>query len=245
MLQGKTAIITGGARGIGKSIAYKLGKNGAKVVIVDLIEELCNKTAEEFQKANIRTDYKIADVSDYEKVNSAVKEVNKENGSVDILVNNAGITKDKLILRMKPEDWDIVLKVNLTGAFNFIKAAAPIMMKQRSGKIINITSVVGIMGNAGQVNYSASKAGMIGLTKSSAKELAVRGINVNAIAPGFIQTEMTDKLGDEVIENYKKSIPMQKLGVPENIADTALFLASAMSDYITGEVIKVDGGMIM
>ena len=233
-LKGRNAIVTGGARGIGKEIASTLVRAGAKVAICDVNEA-------EIMSCST---YAI-DITNSEHVNDMVKKVIEEFGSVDILINNAGITRDNLIMRMKDEDWDAVLNVNLKGAFNCLRAVTRHMMKRRYGKIVNISSVVGVMGNAGQANYSASKAGLIGLTKSAAKELASRNINVNAIAPGFIQTPMTDKLSDDQKAKIFDFIPQGKFGKPEDIANLALFLSSDFSSYITGEVIRVDGGMAM
>ncbi|MCT4565037.1 MAG: 3-oxoacyl-[acyl-carrier-protein] reductase [Maledivibacter sp.] len=245
-LSGKTAIVTGGSRGIGKAIALKLAKYGANIVVnytsnSNMAEETVNEIRDLGRKALAIK----ADVSNADDVKNLVKEVGKSFESIDILVNNAGITKDSLLIRMKDEDWDKVMNVNLKGTFLCTKLVGKKMMKQRSGSIVNITSVVGIIGNAGQANYSASKAGVIGFTKSTAKELAVRGINVNAVAPGFIQTEMTEKLTEEVVENYEKNIPLGKLGKPEDVANVVAFLCSEQAAYVTGQVINVDGGMVM
>ncbi|WP_432665138.1 3-oxoacyl-[acyl-carrier-protein] reductase [Wukongibacter baidiensis] len=245
-LEGKTAIVTGGSRGIGKAIALNLAENGANVVV--------NYTSSPDKAALVVEEIKAmgreamaikADVSNPEDVNNLVKEVGKHFSNIDILINNAGITRDTLLIRMKDDDWDKVIDINLKGTFLCTKLIAKKMMKQRSGKIVNITSVVGVMGNAGQANYAASKAGVIGLTKSTAKELASRGINVNAVAPGFIQTEMTDKLSEEVVENYTKNIPLGKLGEAKDVANVVAFLCSEEASYLTGQVIKVDGGMVM
>ncbi len=244
----KTAIVTGSSRGIGKAIALKLAENGANVVInypIDSEEEGAKLVVEEIKKMGRDALAIKADVSNSEDVSKLVKEVSDYFTSIDILVNNAGITRDTLLMRMKDEDWDKVMDVNLRGTFLCTKLVSKKMMKQKSGKIVNIASVIGIMGNAGQANYSASKAGVIGLTKSTAKELASRGINVNAVAPGFIQTEMTEKLGDELVESYSKSIPLGSLGTSEDVANAVFFLCSEESKYITGQTINVDGGMVM
>ncbi len=246
MLQNKVAIITGSARGIGKAIAEEYAKNGAKVVISDILQELADETAKELQKKyNIETLAIKADVSKMEEVETLVKTTIEKFGSIDIIVNNAGITRDNLIMRMSEDEWNLVIDINLKGVFNCIKAVTRPMMKQRAGKIINITSVVGQMGNAGQINYSASKAGVIGMTKTSAKELGSRGIKVNAIAPGFIVSEMTEKLSDQAKDSLIALIPAKKLGQPSDVANAAVFLASDKADYITGQVINVDGGMVM
>ena len=246
MLNGKVAIITGSARGIGKAIAEEYAKNGAKVVISDILQELADETAKELQeKYNIETLAIKADVSKMEEVETLVKNTIEKFGSIDIIVNNAGITRDNLIMRMSEDEWNLVIDINLKGVFNCIKAVTRPMMKQRAGKIINITSVVGQMGNAGQINYSASKAGVIGMTKTSAKELGSRGIKVNAIAPGFIVSEMTEKLSDQAKDSLIALIPAKKLGQPSDVANAAVFLASNKADYITGQVINVDGGMVM
>lgn len=244
MLENKVALVTGAGRGIGRAIAVALAKEGAKVIInYNGSEERAKevkRTIEEFGgKAFI---YKC-NVSDFEACELMIKDVVKEYGHLDILVNNAGITKDGLIMKMKEEDFDSVLNVNLKGTFNTIRHSARQMLKQRSGKIINISSVSGILGNAGQANYAASKAGVIGLTKTMARELGSRGITVNAIAPGFVDTEMTEVLSEELKENACKQIILGRFGKPEDIANAAVFLASDKADYITGQVISVDGGM--
>ncbi|QEK12022.1 3-oxoacyl-[acyl-carrier-protein] reductase [Crassaminicella thermophila] len=245
-LIGKTAVVTGGSRGIGKAIALKLAELGANVVVnytrsSDKADEVV-KIIKDMGRDAIALK---ADVSNTEEVKNFFKEIEKKFDTIDILVNNAGITKDTLLMKMKDEDWDKVININLKGTYNCTKAVTRKMMKQRSGKIINVASVVGVMGNAGQANYAASKAGIIGFTKSVAKELGSRGINVNAVAPGFIQTEMTDKLSEEVIENYSKNIPLGKLGTPEDVANVIAFLCSDGARYITGQVINIDGGMVM
>jgi len=245
-LKGKTAVVTGASRGIGKAIAIKLAELGANVVInyrsdSKAVEEVVKEIESKGSKA-------IAvqgDVSIFIEAENIIKKAVETFGSLDILVNNAGITKDGLILRMKEEDFDKVIQVNLKGAFNCIRHASPIMVKQKSGKIVNISSVVGVTGNAGQINYSAAKAGIIGMTKSAARELASRGINVNAIAPGFIQTDMTEVLSDKVKESTLNGIPLKKFGTAEDVANAVTFLCSTSADYITGQVINIDGGMVM
>lgn len=240
ILKDKVALITGAAQGIGKEIAVTFAKAGAKVVITDINLDLATQTATELNGLPLKMN--VADPAD---VDAGIKEAKEKLGKIDILVNNAGITKDTLFIRMKKEDWDAVINVNLTGVFNVSKAVALLMMKQRSGKIINIASIVGEMGNVGQANYAASKAGVIGLTKTLARELAARGITVNAIAPGFIKTAMTDKIPEEVKQKMLAQIPLGKLGLPEDIAAAALFLAGSAANYITGQVINVNGGMLM
>ncbi|TFE02726.1 3-oxoacyl-[acyl-carrier-protein] reductase [Jeotgalibacillus salarius] len=245
-LEGKTAIVTGASRGIGRSIAIELAKNGANVVVnYSGSEEKAKETAKEVEASGVRALVIRADVSNADDVQAMLKETIGEFGSIDILVNNAGITKDNLLMRMKEEEWDQVMDINLKGVFLTTKAAARPMMKQRKGKIINVSSIVGVMGNAGQANYVASKAGVIGLTKTSAKELAARGINVNAVAPGFIETDMTDELAEDVQASMKKMIPLDRFGKPEDIAKAVVFLASEDADYITGQTIHIDGGMVM
>jgi len=244
-LKGRVAIVTGGAQGIGKSIAAQLALAGANVVIADVAEEMAKSTAEEISRKGSEAVSIVVDVSSLSSVEEMVKKTLDKFGRIDILINNAGITRDALVMRMKEEDWDLVLDINLKGAFNCIKIVSPIMMKQRFGKIVNIASIVGINGNAGQANYSASKGGLIALTKTCAKELASRQINVNAVAPGFIQTSMTERLSVEVREKLSFQIPLGKIGNPDDVANAVLFLVSEKSSYITGEVIKVDGGMAM
>lgn len=242
-LEGKVALITGGAQGIGKAIAKRLASEGATIALCDMNLAGANATAEEMGKDGAKVKAFFMNVSDEEKVITAVDEVMAEFGKIDILVNNAGITRDALMIRMKKEDWDLVLLVNLTGTFLVSKAVVKHMMKARTGSIVNIASVVGVMGNAGQANYSASKAGVIGLTKTMAKEFATRGITVNAIAPGYIQTEMTDHLSDEAKQAFMNGIPLKRPGTPNDVAAVAAFLASPDGAYITGQVISVDGGM--
>jgi len=244
-LLNKNAIVTGSARGIGKAIAVKLAEEGANVVIVDVIQEEAEKTAREIEAMGRKSMAMKVDVTNYKEVEGLLNKVKEEMGGVDILVNNAGITRDNLILRMTPEDFDLVINVNLKGVFNGIKAAFPIMMKQRGGKIVNIASVIGLMGNVGQANYAASKGGVIALTKTAARELASRGVCVNAVAPGFIQTAMTDKLSDIDKQKILTQVPMGRMGLPEDVAKAVLFLSSPDSDYITGQIITVDGGMVM
>ncbi|MFD2911088.1 3-oxoacyl-[acyl-carrier-protein] reductase [Jeotgalibacillus terrae] len=245
-LDGKTAIVTGASRGIGRSIAIELAKNGANVVVnYSGNEEKAKETAREVESAGTKALVFKADVSNADDVQAMLKETLSEFGSIDILVNNAGITKDNLLMRMKEDDWDQVMDINLKSVFLTTKAAARPMMKQRKGKIINVSSIVGVMGNAGQANYVASKAGVIGLTKTSAKELAARGINVNAVAPGFIETDMTGELPPDVQEAMKQMIPLDRFGKPEDIAKAVVFLASDDADYITGQTIHIDGGMVM
>lgn len=244
MLDKKTAVVTGAGRGIGFEIAKRFIKQGAHLVLSDISEELLSKARSALQKHGEVISV-VCDVSDPEQISELMNKTKEHFGSVDVLVNNAGVTRDTLLMRMKEEDWDFVLKVNLKGAFLATQSAARIMLKQRSGRIINISSVVGLMGNAGQANYSASKAGLIGLTKSSAKELASRGVTVNAIAPGYIETEMTENLPEAARQAFLDNIPLKRPGTPEDIADTALFLASDLASYITGQVIQVDGGLLM
>lgn len=244
-LKDQTAVVTGGARGIGKEISLTLARQGANIVIADLIVEQAEETAEEIKKLGCQVLIQKVDVSKMSDVENMVKNTISEFKTLDILINNAGVTRDTLLVRMKEEDWDFVIKVNLTGTFNCTKCAARYMMKQRKGKIVNISSIVGVMGNAGQANYSASKAGIIGLTKSSARELASRNVTVNAVAPGFIDTEMTRVLNESVQQQLKDQIPLGKLGQPEDIANCVKFLVSEEASYITGQVINVNGGMLM
>lgn len=246
MLKNKNAIITGATRGIGREIAITLAKNGANIAINYRKEnEDLDRLVNELRELGVNVFTKKCDVSNGEEVDEFIKKSKEDLGSIDILVNNAGITKDGLILRMKENDFDSVIDVNLKGVFNTTKAVSGIMMKQRYGKIINISSVVGLSGNAGQCNYAASKAGVIGFSKSIARELATRNVNVNVVAPGYINTDMTKDLPEKVKENIIQSIPMKKIGEPKEVANLVLFLASELSDYITGQVISVDGGMVM
>jgi len=245
LLQDKTALITGAGAGIGKAIALTFAREGCDIAVCDVVAETAQKTALEIEDMGRKATAYTVDVTDAEAVKQVVDKVIDNFTQINILVNNAGITRDGLMVRMSDDDWQAVLSVNLSGTFNCSRAAARYMMKQRSGTIISIASIIGLIGNAGQANYSASKAGVIGLTKSLAKELAARGIRANAIAPGFIKTAMTDKLTDEQRESMLRNIPMRALGEPEDVAKTALFLASDLSAYITGQVITVDGGMVM
>lgn len=246
MLKGKTAIITGSGRGIGRAIALKLASLGANIVINDIpSSQDADATSEEIKNMGVESIVVKGDVRNIDDVNELIKATMDKFGKIDIFVNNAGITRDGLMLRMSEEDWDMVMDINLKGVFNCIKTVARPMMKQRSGSIINITSIVGVMGNAGQANYVASKAGLIGLTKTTAKEFASRGIRCNAVAPGFIQSAMTDVLPDDVKQKYFDSIPLGKFGQTEDIANVVAFLASDMSAYVTGQVINVDGGLVM
>jgi 3-oxoacyl-[acyl-carrier protein] reductase len=241
-LKGKVALVTGGARGIGAAIAKTLASEGASVAITDINDEVGNKTAQELSKISPAF-YANMNVANMESVETASKKIIEHFGKIDILVNNAGITKDGLIMRMKEADWDLVININLKGAFNCCKILGTHMMKNRTGRIINIASVVGQMGNAGQVNYSASKAGMIGITKTLAKEFASRNVTVNAIAPGFIKSDMTDVLSEEVRTNFLSAIPLGTFGLPEDIANMVCYLASDKGSYITGQVMAINGGM--
>ncbi len=241
----KVAIVTGSTRGIGQAIAEELARQGAKVVISGRNGERARQVAAAIQEAGGEAIAVQADVSHMEDAQRLVKETLDRWGRIDILVNNAGITRDNLLLRMSEEEWDTVLQVNLKGAFNCTKSVTRQMMKQRQGRIINITSVVGQMGNAGQANYAASKAGLIGFTKSVARELASRNITCNAVAPGYIQTDMTAALDDAVKDSLKQQIPLGRLGTPEDVARVVAFLCSDDAAYITGQVINVDGGMVM
>ncbi|NLL31578.1 MAG: 3-oxoacyl-[acyl-carrier-protein] reductase [Clostridiales bacterium] len=246
MVENKNAIITGGTRGIGREIARTLAENGANIAInYRNYNEEVEKLVEELKSYGVKVFAAKCDVSNSEEVNNFVKEVKENFGTIDILVNNAGITKDGLLIRMSEKDFEDVIDVNLKGTFNTTKAVSSVMIKQRYGKIINLASVVGIAGNAGQCNYAASKAGIIGFSKSAARELASRNINVNCIAPGYINTDMTKVLSDKIKDEVVKNIPMRKIGEAREVANLALFLASNLSDYITGQVINVDGGMVM
>ncbi len=245
-LKDQVAIVTGGAQGIGKAIGTALAKEGANIVVCDVNLEGSQKTASEFEATyKVKTLALKMDVTKIAECEDLVKQVMDKFGKVDILVNNAGITKDNLVMRMDDAEWDAVISVNLKGVFNCTKAVCRPMMKARSGRIINIASIVGLMGNAGQANYSASKGGVIAMTKTCAREFASRKILVNAIAPGFIRTPMTDKLTDEQKQNLSKLIPLERLGEAEDVANAALFLASPDSSYITGHVLSVNGGMYM
>ncbi|MCY7468439.1 3-oxoacyl-[acyl-carrier-protein] reductase [Bacillus safensis] len=246
MLTNKTAVVTGASRGIGRSIAIYLAKSGANVVVnYSGNEAKANEVVDEIKALGQQAFAVKADVSNAEEVQSMMKQAIDTFGSIDILVNNAGITKDNLLMRMKENEWDDVININLKGVFNCTKAVTRQMMKQRSGRIINLASVVGVCGNPGQANYVAAKAGVIGLTKTTAKELATRHITVNAVAPGFISTDMTDKLDENVQTEMLKQIPLARFGAPEDISNVVVFLASEGAGYITGQTIQVDGGMVM
>ncbi len=246
LLEGKVALVTGAARGIGKAIALKYASQGANVVFTDLsLNDTALATKAELEAYGVKVMAIASNAANFEDAHKVVEEVVKEMGRIDILVNNAGITKDGLMMRMSEEQWDAVINVNLKSAFNFVHAVTPVMMKQRGGSIINMSSVVGVGGNAGQSNYSASKAGMIGLTKSIAQELGSRGVRSNAIAPGFILTDMTEKLPEDVRKEWADKIPLKRGGTPEDVANVCLFLASELSSYVTGQVISVCGGMKM
>lgn len=246
LLSGKTALVTGAARGIGKAIALKFAQEGANIAFTDLVIDENGKATEvEIAALGVKCVGYASNAADFAQTAEVVAKVHEDFGSIDILVNNAGITKDGLMMRMTEQQWDAVINVNLKSAFNFIHACTPIMMRQRSGSIINMASVVGVHGNAGQSNYAASKAGLIALAKSIAQEMGSRGIRANAIAPGFIETAMTAQLSEEVRKEWMKSIPLRRGGQVEDIANVALFLASDMSSYISGQVIQVDGGMNM
>ena len=250
LLTGKVALITGAARGIGKGLALKFAAEGADIAFTDLVlnDEMkagLEATRQEIEALGVTCRAYAGNAADFNETEAVVKQIHEDFGHIDILVNNAGITKDGLMLRMTEAQWDAVLNVNLKSAFNFIHALLPIMMRQRDGRIINMSSVVGVHGNAGQANYSASKAGMIALAKSVAQEMGSRGIRVNAIAPGFIETAMTQQLSEEVRKDWMKKIPLRRGGQVEDIANVALFLASDLSSYVSGQVIQVDGGMNM
>ena len=244
--ENQVAVVTGAGRGIGHAITVRLAKEGARVASVSRTEANAQKTADEINtaRADAAKAYAV-DVADQAAVQKAAEQIFADFGRVDILVNNAGVTRDGLSMRMSMEDWDTVLNTNLKGAFNFIQALMRPMIKQRSGRIINISSIAGLIGNAGQANYAASKAGLIGLTKTLARELASRGITVNAVAPGLIETDMTTVLSEEIRQNILKNVPLGKLGEPEDIAGAVAYLASAEAKYITGQVLTVDGGMVM
>jgi len=241
----KVVLVTGSARGIGFKIAEKFAAKGAKTVILDINQEIVDNAVENLKAQGFKAFGYTLDVTNAELVETVFKQVNADLGSLDVLINNAGITKDNLIMRMKEAEWDAVINVNLKGTFNCTQKICRYMMKQKSGVIVNIASVIGIMGNAGQANYAASKGGIIALTKSTAKELASRNIRANAVAPGFIETDMTASLSAEVVESYAKAIPLGKMGQTEDIANLCLFLASDGAKYITGQTINVDGGLIM
>ena len=244
-LANQVAVVTGAGRGIGQSIALKLAAAGADIAVVDLKSEFCTETVQKVEALGRKAWSFAANVSDAASVDAAVEQILAATTKVDILVNNAGITKDGLLMRMSEADWDAVLDINLKGTFLFTKGFTRSFLKQRSGRIVNIASVIGLMGNAGQCNYGASKAGVIGFTKSAARELASRGITVNAVAPGFIETAMTAKISPEAREALLKQIPLGTLGQPDDVAEAVLFLASPAARYITGQVLPVDGGMAM
>ncbi len=246
LLEGKVAVITGAARGIGKAIAIKFATEGANIAFTDLAKDDNAKATEaEIAAMGVKVKGYASNAANFEDTHKVVEEIVKDFGRIDILVNNAGITRDGLMMRMSEAQWDMVINVNLKSAFNFIHACTPVMMRQKSGSIINMSSVVGVSGNAGQTNYSASKAGMIGLAKSIAKELGSRGIRANCIAPGFIITEMTQQLSEEVRKEWAAQIPLKRGGTPEDVANVCTFLASDLSSYVTGQVIHVCGGMNM
>lgn len=244
-LEGRVALVTGGARGIGKAICAKLASEGAKIVVVDILQETADETVNEFRGNGIDAVAVAANVAKAEDAEAAIAKTLEAYGKIDILVNCAGITKDNLLIRMTEQEWDAVLAVNLKGTYNFIKAAIKPMMRARYGKIVNISSVVGRAGNVGQVNYSASKAGVIGVTKSVAKEFGSRNIMVNAVAPGYIQTDMTGKLSEEARNAFVNFIPLKRPGKPEDVANVVAFLCGPDSDYVTGQVINVCGGFLM
>ncbi|MDD6209429.1 MAG: 3-oxoacyl-[acyl-carrier-protein] reductase [Bacteroidales bacterium] len=246
LLQGKVALITGAARGIGKSIALKFAQEGADIAFTDLaVDDNAKATEKEIAAYGVKVKAFASNAANFEDTHKVVDEIVKEFGRIDVLVNNAGITRDGLMMRMSEQQWDMVINVNLKSAFNFVHAVTPVMMRQKSGSIINMSSVVGVSGNAGQANYSASKAGMIGLAKSIAKELGSRGVRANAIAPGFIITDMTGQLSDEVKAKWAETIPLRRGGTPDDVANVALFLASDLSSYVSGQVIHCCGGMNM
>ena len=246
LLEGKIAVVTGAARGIGKAIALKFASEGASIAFTDLeINETGLETEKEIAAYGVKAKGYASNAANFEETHQVIDQIVKDFGRIDILVNNAGITKDGLLMRMSEQQWDAVIAVNLKSAFNFTHAITPVMMKQKSGSIINMASVVGVSGNAGQANYSASKAGMIGLAKSTAKELGSRNIRANAIAPGFIITDMTGALSEEVRKEWAKQIPLRRGGTPEDVANVATFLASDLSSYVTGQVIHCCGGMNM
>jgi 3-oxoacyl-[acyl-carrier protein] reductase len=244
LLEGKTAIVTGAARGIGKAIALKFAQEGANVAFTDLaIDDNAKATEAEIAALGVKVKGYASNAANFDDTHKVVEEIMKDFGRVDILVNNAGITRDGLMMRMSEQQWDMVININLKSAFNFIHAVTPVMMKQKSGSIINMSSVVGVSGNAGQANYSASKAGMIGLAKSVAAEMGSRGIRANAVAPGFIITEMTGQLSEEVRASWNERIPLRRGGTPEDVANVCVFLGSELSSYVSGQVIHCDGGM--
>ncbi|HPH72709.1 MAG TPA: 3-oxoacyl-[acyl-carrier-protein] reductase, partial [Paludibacteraceae bacterium] len=245
-LEGKVALITGGARGIGKAIALKFASEGADIAYTDLADNDTTKaTTKAIADLGVKVKMYVSNASNFDETHKVVEDIHKDFGRIDILVNNAGITRDGLMLRMSEQQWDIVIDVNLKSAFNFIHAVSPIMMRQRSGSIINMSSVVGVGGNAGQANYAASKAGLIALAKSVGKEFGSRGVRANCIAPGFIITDMTGVLPEDVRQQWEKQIPLRRGGTPEDVANVATFLASDLSSYVSGQVINCCGGMTM
>lgn len=246
LLEGKVALITGGARGIGKAIALKFASEGADIAYTDLADnDITKATTKAIADLGVKVKMYVSNASNFDETHKVVEEIHKDFGRIDILVNNAGITRDGLMLRMSEQQWDIVIDVNLKSAFNFIHAVSPIMMRQRSGSIINMSSVVGVGGNAGQANYAASKAGLIALAKSVGKEFGSRGVRANCIAPGFIITDMTGVLPEDVRQQWEKQIPLRRGGTPEDVANVATFLASDLSSYVSGQVINCCGGMTM
>lgn len=245
MLDNKVAVVTGGAQGIGEAIAITMAKEGASIAVVDINLEKAEEIAAKIKEIGVDSESYKVDVSNTNEVEGTVNKILERFKKIDILINNAGITRDNLLIRMSEQEWDAVININLKGVFNWTKFCGKVMMKQRTGSIINISSVIGLMGNAGQVNYAASKAGVIGITKSIAKELASRNVRVNAICPGYIRTAMTDKLSEDAKNAILQFIPTKTMGLPQDVANVALFLASDLSSYITGETIRVDGGMAM
>ena len=244
LLEGKVALVTGAGRGIGKAIAVRFAQEGANVAFTDLVvNEAVEETVKELKALGVKAKAYASNAANFDETHEVVKQIVEDFGRIDVLVNNAGITKDGLMMRMSEAQWDAVINVNLKSAFNFIHAVTPIMAKQRGGSIINMSSVVGVSGNAGQCNYSASKAGMIGLAKSIAKEMGPRGIRANCIAPGFIITEMTNQLSQEIKDQWAQQIPMRRGGTPEDVANVALFLASDLSSYVSGQTIHCCGAM--
>lgn len=245
LVKGKVAVVTGGAQGIGEAISMTLANEGAAIAVIDVNLEKAQATVENIKKLGVDAEAFKADVSNNADVAAVVDKIVDRFKKIDILVNNAGVTRDNLLIRMSEQEWDLVIAINLKGTFNFTQKVGRVMMKQRNGAIVNISSVIGLMGNAGQTNYSASKAGVIGITKSVAKELAGRNVRVNAVCPGYIQTAMTDKLTEEVKAKMLEFIPTKTMGTVQDVANVVLFLASDLSNYVTGETIRIDGGMAM